>query len=299
MNLLQRFKTGLTKSRQEFTRRLGQLFTPGEITPEFFEQLEEALILGDVGAVTASELVEELQDRARQERFKEKEAVKGLLVSQITELLETPVLNLETEPLVILLVGVNGSGKTTTAAKLAWIYRQQEKKVLLVAGDTFRAAAIDQLQIWAERAGADIIKQQPGSDPAAVFFDALNAARARRAQVVIGDTAGRLHTRANLMQELEKIQRVVNRSLEGQPHLVWLVVDATTGQNGLAQARLFNQSVPVDGLVVTKLDGTARGGIVVAIQKALGIPVCYLGIGEGIDDLAPFRAGEFARALLE
>ncbi|NMA92322.1 MAG: signal recognition particle-docking protein FtsY [Firmicutes bacterium] len=299
MNLLQRFKTGLTKSRQEFTRRLGQLFTPGEITPEFFEQLEEALILGDVGAVTASELVEALQDRARQERLKEKEAVKGLLVSQITELLETPVLNLETEPLVILLVGVNGSGKTTTAAKLAWIYRQQEKKVLLVAGDTFRAAAIDQLQIWAERAGADIIKQQPGSDPAAVFFDALNAARARRAQVVIGDTAGRLHTRANLMQELEKIQRVVNRSLEGQPHLVWLVVDATTGQNGLAQARLFNQSVPVDGLVVTKLDGTARGGIVVAIQKALGIPVCYLGIGEGIDDLAPFRAGEFARALLE
>ncbi|OPZ71151.1 MAG: Signal recognition particle receptor FtsY [Firmicutes bacterium ADurb.Bin456] len=202
-------------------------------------------------------------------------------------------------PLVILLVGVNGSGKTTTAAKLANIHRRQGKRVLLVAGDTFRAAAIDQLQIWSERAGVEMIKQQPGSDPAAVFYDALNAARARRMEVVIGDTAGRLHTKTNLMQELEKILRVIGRSLPGAPHRVWLVIDATTGQNGLVQARQFNRSVAVDGLIVTKLDGTARGGIVIGIKEALDIPVRYLGIGEGIDDLVPFEASVFARALLE
>lgn len=301
MGLLQRFKTGLLKSRQGFTRRLEVLFSPGEVNAQFFEQLEETLILGDVGAATASALVEELQDQARRGRIKDRQAVKELLISRITELLDNPEQAVDTGPLplVILLVGVNGTGKTTTAAKLAYIYRQQGKKVLLVAGDTFRAAAIDQLQIWAERAGAEIIKQQPGSDPAAVFFDALNAARARRAEVVIGDTAGRLHTRANLMQELEKIQRVISRSIPDAPHQVWLVIDATTGQNGLAQARLFNESVPVDGLIVTKLDGTARGGIVIGIQEALGIPVRYLGVGEGIGDLVPFQAREFARALLE
>ncbi len=301
MGLLERFKTGLLKSRQGFTRRLEALFSPGEINAQFFEQLEETLILGDVGVAAATTLVETLSDQARRERIKDRQAAKELLISSITGLLDYPeqVVDTGPHPLVILLVGVNGTGKTTTAAKLAHIYRRQGKKVLLVAGDTFRAAAIDQLKIWAERAGAEIIKQEPGSDPAAVFFDALNAARARRVEVVIGDTAGRLHTRVNLMQELEKICRVIGRSLPGAPHQVWLVIDATTGQNGLTQARLFNQSVHVDGLIVTKLDGTARGGIVIGIQEAMGIPVRYLGMGEGIGDLVPFQARDFARALLE
>ncbi len=301
MGLLERFKTGLHKSRQDFTRRLETLFTSGDVNTEFFEELEETLILGDVGAAVASTLVEELRDQVRRGNLRDRQAAKEQLISNITGLLESSAQpeDMGPHPLVILLVGVNGTGKTTTAAKLAHIYRQQGKKVLLVAGDTFRAAAIDQLQIWAERAGVELIRQQPGSDPAAVFFDALNAARSRRVEVVIGDTAGRLHTKANLMQELEKIQRVISRFLEGAPHRVWLVIDATTGQNGLVQARQFNQAVPVDGLIVTKLDGTARGGIVIGIREALGIPVHYLGVGEGIDDLLPFQALEFARALLE
>ncbi len=203
------------------------------------------------------------------------------------------------EPHVILLVGVNGSGKTTSAAKLANLYKQEGKSVLLVAGDTFRAAAIEQLEIWAERAGVELIKQQAGSDPSALFFDAMNSARARNIDLVIGDTAGRLHNKFNLMEELNKINRVVGRCQEGAPHQVLLVLDATTGQNAVAQAKSFNQSLPVSGLILTKLDGTARGGIVVSIQDSLGIPVRYVGLGEKMEDLAPFEPDQFARALLE
>jgi fused signal recognition particle receptor len=200
---------------------------------------------------------------------------------------------------VILLVGVNGSGKTTSAAKLANLYRCEGKKVLMVAGDTFRAAAVEQLEVWAQRAGVDLIKQQAGSDPSALFFDAMNSARAREFDVVIGDTAGRLHNKFNLMEELNKIYRVIGRNIPGAPHQVLLVIDATTGQNAMTQAKSFNEALPLSGLILTKLDGTARGGIVVGIQDSLDIPVRYIGTGEKMEDLAPFNAEDFVNALMD
>ncbi|HOL17715.1 MAG TPA: signal recognition particle-docking protein FtsY [Bacillota bacterium] len=300
MSLLERFKAGLARSRQGFARRLDFLFKEGELNEAFYQELEEALIAGDVGVETSLKLVEQLRQDAARNRLKEREAVRELLLQKLTEILTAP----EEEPapieppLVILLVGVNGSGKTTTAAKLARLYREQGRKVLLVAGDTFRAAAIDQLQVWADRAGVDLIRQQPGSDPSAVFYDAINAARARQVDVVIGDTAGRLHTKVNLMEELKKIHRVIGRLHPGAPHQVLLVLDATTGQNGIAQAARFNEAVPVTGVVLTKLDGTARGGIVVAVRETMNIPVRYIGVGEKMEDLAPFDPSAFTRALL-
>lgn len=281
-------------------RRLDHLFREGELTEEFFDSLEEALILGDVGVEAALKLIEQLRSETRRRKVRSAAEAREILVEEIAAMLslqEEPP-DPGGDPLVILMVGVNGSGKTTTAAKLAHRYRQEGRQVLLVAGDTFRAAAIEQLQIWAERAGAALIKQQPGSDPSAVFYDALHAARARGIDVVIGDTAGRLHTRVNLMEELKKIHRVISRVQPGAPHRVLLVIDATTGHNGIAQALHFNEAVPVTGLVLTKLDGTARGGIVVGIQDILKVPVCYVGIGEKIGDLLPFAADDFARALL-
>lgn len=300
MSLLERFKAGLTRSREGFVRRLDHLFKDGEINEEFYQELEEALITGDVGVETSLKLVEQIEKEASRARLKERSAVRELLAQKLTELLAAPEAEHKSEdpPRVILLVGVNGAGKTTTAAKLAHLYRQQGQKVLLVAGDTFRAAAIDQLQIWADRAGVDLVRQQPGSDPSAVFYDAINAARARQAGVVIGDTAGRLHTKVNLMEELKKIHRVINRLHPGAPHQVLLVLDATTGHNGIAQAARFNEAVPVTGVVLTKLDGTARGGIVVAVRDTLNIPVRYVGIGEKMEDLTPFDAAAFAQALL-
>lgn len=301
MGLLERFREGLSKSREGFVRRLDNLFYEGDIDEEFFEELEEALIMGDVGVETSLKLVEQLRQELQGKRIRERCAARELLVQKLTELLEAPQEEVEPPepPLVIMLLGVNGSGKTTTAAKLAHLYREQGRKVLLVAGDTFRAAAIEQLQIWADRAGVELVKQQPGSDPSAVFYDALNAARARQMDVVIGDTAGRLHTKVNLMEELKKIYRVSERLVPGAPHCALLVLDATTGHNGLAQAATFSEAVPVTGLVLTKLDGTARGGIVAAVKDTLGIPVRYAGIGEKMEDLTPFDAETFARALLE
>jgi fused signal recognition particle receptor len=300
MGLFERFRIGLARSRGGFMHRLDQLFRDGEIDDAFFETLEEALITGDVGVGAALQLVEQLRREAGRLRTRRREAARELLVVKITALLENPPAETlpAAKPLVILLVGVNGSGKTTTAAKLAYRYRRDGRRVMLVAGDTFRAAAIDQLQVWADRAGVELIRQQPGSDPSAVFFDALNAARARSADVIIGDTAGRLHTKTNLMEELKKINRVIGRALPGAPHQVLLVIDATTGHNGINQASRFNEAVPITGLILTKLDGTARGGIVVGVQDILKIPVCYVGIGEKIDDLEPFDAAAFARALL-
>jgi fused signal recognition particle receptor len=300
MSLLERFKTGLTRSREGFVRRLDYLFKEGEINEEFYQELEEALITGDVGVETSLKLADQLRQEVSRARLRERSAVRELLLQKLTDLLAAPEAELLTgdAPLVILLVGVNGAGKTTTAAKLAHLYRQQGQKVLLVAGDTFRAAAIDQLQIWAERAGVDLVRQQPGSDPSAVFYDAIHAARARQADVVIGDTAGRLHTKVNLMEELKKIHRVIARLHPGAPHQVLLVLDATTGHNGIAQAARFDEAVPVTGVVLAKLDGTARGGIVVAVRDTLNIPVRYVGIGEKMEDLAPFDASAFAQALL-
>lgn len=300
MSLLERFKAGLTRSRAGFARRLDHLFKEGEINEEFYQELEEALITGDVGVETSLKLVEQIRQETSRARLRERSAVRELLVQKLTDLLATPEAEImpEEPPRVILLVGVNGAGKTTTAAKLAYLYRQQNQKVLLVAGDTFRAAAIDQLQIWADRAGVDLVRQQPGSDPSAVFYDAINAARARQAGVVIGDTAGRLHTKVNLMEELKKIYRVIGRLHPGAPHQVLLILDATTGHNGIAQAARFHEAVPVTGVILTKLDGTARGGIVVAVRDALNIPVRYIGIGEKMEDLTPFDASTFAQALL-
>ena len=300
MSLLERFKAGLARSREGFARRLDFLFKEGEVNEAFYEELEETLIAGDVGVETSLKLVEQLRQDAARSRLKEREAVRELLSQKLIETLTAPEEAPATiePPLVILLVGVNGAGKTTTAAKLARLYREQGQSVLLVAGDTFRAAAIDQLQVWADRAGVDLIRQQPGSDPSAVFYDAINAARARQVDVVIGDTAGRLHTKVNLMEELKKIQRVIGRLHPGAPHQVLLVLDATTGQNGIAQAARFNEAVPVTGVVLTKLDGTARGGIVVAVRDTMNIPVRYVGVGEKMEDLTPFDPSAFTRALL-
>ena len=301
MSLLERFKQGLARSREGFARRIDYLFGDGEINADFYLELEEALITGDVGVDTSLKLIEQLKAEVSRARLKERGAARELLVRLIAELLTDTDAEPEEPsdpPQVILLVGVNGSGKTTTAAKLARRYREQGRKVLLVAGDTFRAAAVDQLEIWAGRAGVELIKQQAGSDPSAVFFDALHAALARQVDVVIGDTAGRLHTKTNLMEELKKIHRVVGRIVPGAPHQVLLVLDATTGHNGLAQAARFHEAVAVTGVVLTKLDGTARGGIVVGVRDTLNLPVRYIGIGEKMEDLEPFQAEEFTRALL-
>jgi fused signal recognition particle receptor len=301
LSLLERFKKGLARSREGFSRRLDHLFHRGEIDEEFYLELEEVLIAGDVGVETGLKLVDQLKEEVGRARLKERAAARELLVQLIAARLSAPEAAPlpEERPRVILLVGVNGSGKTTTAAKLAHRYRQEGEKVMLVAGDTFRAAAIEQLEIWASRAGVDLVKQQAGSDPSAVFFDALHAALARKTDVVIGDTAGRLHTKVNLMEELKKIHRVIGRIVPGAPHQVLLVLDATTGHNGLAQAARFHEAVTVDGVVLTKLDGTARGGIVVAVREALDLPVRYVGIGEKMEDLEPFQPEEFTRALLE
>ncbi len=301
MSLIDQFKNGLARSKSGFISRLDGLFGGGEINEAFYEELEEILVSGDVGVQTSVKLVDQLKEEIRRQKIKAREEARNLLLQLITGIMKPGETSVEQDeqPFVILLVGVNGSGKTTTAAKLANLYRQERKNVLLVAGDTFRAAAIEQLEIWAARAGVELIKQQPGSDPSALFFDAINAAKARAVDLVIGDTAGRLHSRHNLMEELNKIHRVIGRIMPGAPHRVLLVLDATTGQNAVAQAKSFNQSLAIDGLVLTKLDGTARGGIVINIADELKIPVCYVGTGETMDDLAPFRPEEFARALLE
>lgn len=301
MSLIEQFKTSLARSRSGFTDRLNKLFGDGELSEAFYEELEEILVSGDAGVQTSLKLVEQLREEVEQRKLKERAQVRELLLQKLTEIMSPAQANVDPveKPHIILLVGVNGSGKTTSAAKLANLYHKKGKKVLLVAGDTFRAAAIEQLEIWSERVGVALIKQQAGSDPSALYFDAMNSARARGVDVVIGDTAGRLHNKYNLMDELNKIYRIVGRSIPGAPHQVLLVIDATTGQNAVAQAKSFNDALPVNGLVLTKLDGTARGGIVISIQDTLKIPVRFIGTGEKMEDLAPFDPADFARALLE
>lgn len=270
------------------------------ISDEFYEELEEALILSDMGLDTAVEAVEELRSRVKSRKLKDEEEVKACLREILMELLEVgeAELDLSGQPSVVLFVGVNGVGKTTSIGKLAAYLKKQGKRVLLAAGDTFRAAAADQLTIWAERSNLDIVKHEEGSDPAAVVFDAMNAARARGIDVVLIDTAGRLHNKQNLMNELSKISRVVDREAVGASKETLLVLDATTGQNGLIQAKQFAQSAGITGIVLTKLDGTAKGGIVVAIAKEMKLPVKFVGLGEGIDDLQVFDAKAFTEALI-
>ena len=271
-----------------------------ELTDDFYDELEESLILADTGMDVTLELVEELRRRVRSEGIKTVEEARSCMVRIIAEALEAgdQVLDLSTKPSVVLFIGVNGVGKTTTIGKIGAQLKRDGKKVIFCAADTFRAAAAEQLTIWADRARVDIIKQHEGADPAAVVFDATSAAKARKSDVVLVDTAGRLHNKQNLMNELNKISRVVDRELPGCARETLLVLDATTGQNGLIQAKQFKEAAGITGIVLTKLDGTAKGGIAIAIAKELGVPVKYAGVGEGIDDLKPFDAQEFAQALI-
>ena len=299
MSFFDKIKQGLTRTKQNIGHSFEQLFA-GELDDDFYDLLEETLILSDMGVDTALEVSENLRKKAKEEKIKTaaeaREALKAILTEMLT--VESGELDMTNRPAVCLFIGVNGVGKTTTIGKVAARLKGEGKKILLCAGDTFRAAAADQLTIWAERAGVDIIKQHEGADPAAVVFDALSAAKARKADMVLVDTAGRLHNKQNLMNELNKISRVIQRELPDASRETLLVLDATTGQNGLIQARQFKESAGLTGVVLTKLDGTAKGGIVVAIAKELGVPVKFIGVGEGVDDLMPFEPENFVEALL-
>lgn len=299
----QLLKSSLTKTRQSFLARLGALVAKNQVDEEFWAGLEEILIAADVGVDTTVALVDQLRERVQREHTREPQRVQALLKEALVNILEQPspqssVANLKSL-CVILIVGVNGSGKTTSIAKLANHYKGQGKKVILAATDTFRAAAIDQLRIWGQRVGVDVVAHQPGADPGAVAFDAWQAAHARSADVLIVDTAGRLQTKFNLMKELEKIARVLKKNDPTAPHETLLVLDAVTGQNGLQQARAFTEVTPLTGLILAKLDGTAKGGIVFAIAKELRVPIKFVGTGEGIDDFAEFDAKEFVDGLFE
>lgn len=271
-----------------------------KLDDEFYEELEEALILADIGAATAADTVEQLRRRVSQKLMTRADEVKDALRDILAEKLNVgdTALDLSTCPSVVLIIGVNGVGKTTSIGKLAARLKSEGKKVLLCAGDTFRAAAADQLEIWADRAGVDIVRQHEGADPGAVLFDALQAAKARNADVVLCDTAGRLHNKQNLMNELAKLRKIIDRETPDAAKETLLVLDATTGQNGLIQARQFKETAGLTGIILTKLDGTAKGGIVIAIAQELQVPVKFVGVGEGIGDLRPFDAREFTRELL-
>ncbi len=299
MGFFEKIKVGLTRTKENIGHSFNQLFA-GELNDDFYDLLEETLILSDMGVDVALEVSEELRRRCKLDGVKEaaqaREMLKDILVGLMN--IGLPELDLEKKPAVCLFIGVNGVGKTTTIGKLAARLKGEGKRVLMAAGDTFRAAAADQLTIWSERAGVDIVKQHEGADPAAVVFDALTAAKARKTDVVLVDTAGRLHNKQNLMNELNKISRVIDREAPDVSRETLLVLDATTGQNGLTQAKQFMETAGLTGVVLTKLDGTAKGGIVVAISRELGVPVKFIGVGEGVDDLMPFNAEEFVEALL-
>ena len=299
-----RLKQGLSKTRTGLTGRLDQLLlNKKEINEALLDELEEILYISDLGVVAVQELIDLVREGVSRKELNDPVRLKEELKENIIKFLGAAEMKdfspFQDRPAVLMVVGVNGVGKTTTIGKLACLFKEQGKKVMLVAADTFRAAAIEQLTIWGKRSGADVIKQRQGSDPSAVVFDAINAAKARGTDVVIIDTAGRIHTKKNLMDELQKIRRVTGRSLPGAPHHVWLVLDATTGQNALSQADMFNKSLGVTGIILTKLDGTARGGIVVGISRQLKIPIVFIGIGEKTDDLRPFDAREFVDAIFD
>lgn len=301
LSFFNKLKQGLQKTRQGFIGKIEQLITGRRIDEELYEELEELLITSDVGVRTALDLVEGLRDAAKQQKLTAGEELRELLQGQLRQLLgERVALNIEPGRLsVIVVVGVNGVGKTTTIAKLANRFKTEGRKVMLAAGDTFRAAAAEQLEIWGKRIAVPVLRHDEGADPAAVVYDALQSAKARNVDVLIVDTAGRLHTKSNLMHELEKIGRVVGRECPGAPHEVLLVIDATTGQNAVVQAEQFGQSVPLTGLVLTKMDGTAKGGIIFAIASQQQLPVKLIGVGETLDDLRDFQPDEFVAALFE
>ncbi len=301
MGFFNKIAEGLKKTRDSMMGKVDALLNSfTKIDEDFFDELEESLIMADVGAVTSARICENLRKKVKEEGLSDPASVKGALKEIIAQMLAgDEALNLSTKPSIILVIGVNGVGKTTTIGKLAHNLHEDGKKVLLAAADTFRAAAIDQLQIWADRAGVDLVKHGEGSDPAAVVFDAINAGKARGCDVVICDTAGRLHNKKNLMDELSKIARVIDREAPGSAKEVLLVLDATTGQNALNQAKLFQEAAGLTGIILTKLDGTARGGVVIGIKEELNIPIKYIGVGEQIDDLRPFDSKDFVEALFE
>ena len=301
MGFFSKIKEGLKKTRENVVNQIDSMLKSfKKIDEELFEELEELLVMGDVGVNTATKICDELRDRVKTEKITDPEEIKALLCKVTAELLTGgQELKVSTKPSVILVIGVNGVGKTTTIGKLANNFVKDGKKVILAAADTFRAAAIDQLQIWAQRSKADIVKQNEGSDPAAVVYDAISSAKAKGADIVICDTAGRLHNKKHLMDELSKINRIIDRELPDADKEVLLVLDATTGQNAVNQASEFAKATGITGIVLTKLDGTAKGGVVLAIRDGLGIPVKYIGVGEQIDDLQPFDPVSFAKALFE
>lgn len=301
MGLFAKIKEGLKKTRDTVIGQIDSMlksFT--KIDEELFEELEELLIMGDVGAVTSEKICEELRKKVKKEGVTDPKDVHRLLENIVAEMLRGgQELNISTKPSVVLVIGVNGVGKTTSIGKLADSLRRDGKKVLLSAADTFRAAAVEQLEIWAQRSRCDIVKQKEGADPAAVVFDSIQAGKARGADVIIVDTAGRLHNKRHLMDELAKINRIIDRELPDADKEVLLVLDATTGQNAVNQAREFKKAADITGIVLTKLDGTAKGGIVLSIKEELDVPVKYIGVGEQIDDLQPFDPDDFAKALFE
>lgn len=302
MGFFDRLKAGLKKTSDAISGQVNEVLGAFvKVDEELFENLEEALVMADIGVETAEYITEELRNRVKSKRITDANEVRAELRNVISDILseQNTAMKLDTQPSVILVIGVNGVGKTTSIGKIAAHYKAQGKKVLLAAADTFRAAAIDQLDIWANRCGCDIIKHQEQSDPASVVFDACAAAKARGADILICDTAGRLHNKKNLMAELEKINRVISRELPEASRETLLVLDASTGQNAVSQAKLFSEAAEITGIVLTKLDGTAKGGIVIAISKEQSIPVKFVGVGEGIDDLQEFDPADFARALFE
>ncbi len=301
MGFLDKLKSGLTKTKKNIVERVESILLSRSIDDSAIEDIEEVLITSDVGAEATDEIVSLLREKVKSGEVKNPDDVKSCLKNEMALLLgkSQPLVTFGEKPFVILTVGVNGVGKTTTIGKLASRFVSEGNTVILAAADTFRAAAIEQLEIWAKRSGADIIKHQSGSDPAAVAFDAVEAAKARGIDIVIIDTAGRLHTKSQLMDELKKINRVIKKSIPDAPQEILLIVDATTGQNALRQAQIFNEAIGITGIALTKLDGTAKGGIIFAIKKELGIPVRLIGIGEGVDDLKDFDPEDFVTALFE
>lgn len=302
--IIARLRGRLGKTREGFAMRVRNLLRGGRIDEDVFDDLEATLIQADLGVKTTTELVDNMRERVKADKLTEADQLYSVLEEELISLMsDAPEAGAESAmtggPRVTLVIGVNGVGKTTTIGKLAHIHTGRGKKVLIAASDTFRAAAIEQLEIWAERAGADIVKHKSGADPAAVAYDALQASISRGCDNLIIDTAGRLHTKTNLMEELKKIKRVLGKLDATAPHEVLMVLDATTGQNAVSQARLFTEALGVTGIVLTKLDGTAKGGIVIAIHREFGIPVRYIGVGEGIDDLRPFHPDDFIKALFE
>jgi fused signal recognition particle receptor len=302
-NLLDRLKAGIEKTRTGLVDRIEDVISgKKEIDADLLDELEYALITADLGVRTVEDILERIRQRVDRKMAADAAEIRSLIREQLLEILsasETPLRKIAQPPAVVMLVGINGAGKTTTIGKLAHRFLGEKRTVLLCAADTFRAAAIEQLEVWAQRAGVEMVRQKTGADPSAVVFDALQAAKARNVDYVIVDTAGRLHTKDNLMAELDKMRRTCQRVVPSSPHEVWLVLDATTGQNGLEQARKFTESAGVTGIVLTKLDGTAKGGVVVAIARELHLPIRFIGVGETLDDLLPFEADKFVSSLFD